>query len=253
MRTGIELFLYFLGIPALVILAIQAPDYIEHWLSAEDRAEQKELYPIIGDQDIIRIATKHIGGNVVCLDPYNDQKVKSKAEQVWVQTNLVDGEQHLRRDVFLMTGNGFDPFGNSFTAEKAPEDCRLENLEWSDRIEIGARFAADAICTRKAPLQALLRETLKGDFTIKTYDEELPDSVVIEQRYTVPCEIEIEVVNNCLPRTYGSYIGPILGHESDFGAFTEYNYCDNPDNTEFKRQVFDKWERSRKLKEASNE
>ena len=159
----------------------------------------------------------------------------------------MDGEQHLRRDVFLMTGNGFDPFGNSFSADKAPEDCRLENLEWRDSIERGARFAVDAICIRKAPLQALLRETLKGDFTIKTYDEELPDSVVVEQSYTVPCEIEIEVINNCLPRTYGSYIGPILGHEHDFGAFTEYNYCDNPENAEFKRQVFDKWQRYRKL------
>ena len=99
-----------------------APDYIENWLSAEDRAEQKELYSIIGDQEVARIATKHIGGNVVCLDTYNDRKFQSKAEQVWVKTNLIDGEQHLKRDVFLMTGNGFDPFGNCFPADKTPED-----------------------------------------------------------------------------------------------------------------------------------
>ena len=82
MRTGIELFLYFVGIPAFFFVVYLAPDYIENWLSADDRAEQKELYSIIGDQDVIRIATKHIGGNVVCLDPYNDQKVESKAEQI---------------------------------------------------------------------------------------------------------------------------------------------------------------------------
>ena len=66
-----------MGIPAFFVVYL-APDYIENWRSADERAEQKELYSIIGDQDVIRIATKHIGGNVVCLDPYNDQKLKVK-------------------------------------------------------------------------------------------------------------------------------------------------------------------------------
>ena len=253
MRAGIELFLYFIGIPALVILAIQVPDYIEHWMSAEDRAEQKELYSIIGDQDVTRIATKHFAGKAVCLDTFNDKKFESQAEQVWVKANHIESDAPLDSDIFLMTGHEYEFFGNGLMPDKAPENCLMNNLEWDTTLAPGDKFNIDAECKREASLIAFLRDTLEGKFTVRAYDGDLPKDIVVVQKYTIPCTLEIEVVNHCLPRTYGSYIGPILGHDRDFGVFTEYNYCDNPENGEFKRQVLDKWERSKKLKEAIDE
>ena len=85
MRTGIELFLYFVGIPAFFFVVYLAPDYIENWLSADERAELKELYSIIGDQEVSKIATKYISGSMVCIDRFNDSELPMEFEKVWVR------------------------------------------------------------------------------------------------------------------------------------------------------------------------
>lgn len=249
-------FLFF-GVPAVLFLLSviygTIPEALEHWSTAKDRTKQKELYSIIGDQDVTRIATKHFSGKAVCLDTFNDKKFESQAEQVWVLTNRSEDITPLDRDVVLMIDQKFDHLSNGFSVDRAPHYCRLINLEWDKTIAAGNNFTVNAECKRESRLEVLLRDTIEGKITVRAYNGGLPEDIVVEQKYTIPCTLEIEVVNNCLPRTYGSYIGPILGHEYHFGLFTEYNYCDNPENGEFKRQVLDKWERSKKLKEAIDE
>jgi len=249
MRTGIELFLFFFGIPALFLVAILAPDYIENWLSADDRAEQKKLYSIIGDQEVSKIATKYISGSIVCIDSFNDSELPMEFEKVWVRTRVSANDVPLRGFVSLYTGRDFYKTDgrdfyktNGFSKEVPPDDCSIDNEELKLPFEMDAVRNVSAMCRRKATVSQIVRQTIDSSFWVRSEDGDFLEGAYVDTRYEVDCETKVTRVLECLPREYGN----------DFGAFTEYNYCDNPENAEFKRQVFDKWQRYRKLNESDD-
>jgi len=252
MRTGIELFLYFIGIPALVILAIQVPDYIEHWMSAEDRAEQKELYTIIGDQEVAKIATKYSSGSMVCIDSFNDAELPMEFEQVWVKAQYKSDEIPLRGSVSLSTGKDFFLL-NGLSPDVPPDNCSMENEELNGPFVIGKVRKTTAQCNRTAMLSEFVSQTIESPFWILSEDGDILKGAQVRTWYDISCDLKVTRERQCLPRDYGSKLHSSLTHTYDFGAFTDYNYCDNPENSEFKRQVLDKWERSKKLKEAIDE
>ena len=252
MRAGIELFLYYIGIPALVILAIQVPDYIGYWLSAEDRAEQKELYSIIGDQEVPKVATKYISGSMVCIDSFNDSELPMEFEKVWIRTQASANDVPLRGLVSLSTGRDFYQM-NGFSKEVPPDDCSIDNEELKLPFETDVVRNVSAICRRKATVSQIVRQTIDSSFWVRSEDGDFLEGAYVDTRYEIDCETKVTKVAECLPREYGNKLYSSLTHEYDFGAFTEYNYCDNPKNSEFKRQVLDKWERSRKLKGSDDE
>lgn len=246
--------LAFLGIPAILFLLSSVygtvPAAFEHWFSAKDRAEQKELYSIIGDQEVSKVATKYISGSMVCIDSFNDSELPMEFEQVWVTAQDNVDETPLRGAVFLFTGgNTFND--NGFSKEAVPSNCLIENEELN--VSLATQQKITAICEREAKVSTIVSRSLNSHFTIRSEDGDYLNGAYVETQYYVDCDLQITEVRDCLPRNYGDKLGASLTHEYDFGAFTEYNYCDNPENSEFKRQVFDKWERSRKLKESDDE
>ena len=84
---------------------------------------------------------------------------------------------------------------------------------------------------------------LTGQFNLRSNFESLTEEITVEQSYEVSCDLVIKDVNNCIPENYGSKFAWGLEPAHDFGSFTKYNYCDHPENGEFKKQVLDKWAR----------
>ena len=252
MRTAIELFLFFFGIPAFFFVAMQAPDYIENWLSADERAELKELYSIIGDQEVSKIATKYISGSVVCTDSFNDSELPMEFEKVWVRAQDNIEEAPFKSDLLLSTG--WDSWGkNGFSKEVPPQSCDIKNEQLSAPVILNQMQSVTATCERTAKVSQIVRQTIDTRFWIRSESGDYLDGAYVDIDYDVTCDLVVTKIKDCLPRDYGNKQRVSLPHEYYFGAFTEYNYCDNPENSEFKRQVFDKWERSRKLKESDDE
>ena len=244
----------FFGVPAILFLLSSVygtvPAAFEHWFTAKDRAEQRGLYSIIGDQEVSKIATKYISGSMVCIDSFNDSELPMEFEKVWVKAKDKIDEAPLRGAVFLFTGA--DTFSDDgFSKEVPPSNCLIENEELN--VSVASEQRITASCKRKASVSSIVSQSMNSRFTIRSGDGDYLDEAYVETQYDIDCDLKVLEVSECLPRNYGDKLGASRRHESDFGAFTEYNYCDNPENAEFKRQVLDKWERSRKLKESDDE
>jgi len=248
--------LLFFGVPAILFLLSMiygtVPAAFEHWFTAKDRAEQKELYSIIGDQEVSKIATKYISGSMVCIDSFNESELPMEFEKVWVRTQASANDVPLRGFVNLSTG--WDSWGkNGFSKEVPPKSCDMQNEQLTDPVITNKMRSVTATCERSAKVSQIVRQTIYSSFWIRSESGDYLDGAYVETQYDVDCDLKVSEVRDCLPRNYGEKLRAFLLHDQDFGDFTEYNYCDNPENAEFKRQVLDKWERSRKLKEASDE
>jgi len=239
--------LSFLGIPAILFLLSSVygsvPAAFEHWFSEKDRAEQKELYSIIGDQEVSKVATKYISGSMVCIDSFNDSELPMEFEKVWVRTRISANDVPLRGFVSLYTGRDFYQT-DGFSKKVPPDECRIDNEELKLPFEIDAVRNVSAMCRRKATVSQIVRQTIDSGFWVRSEDGDFLEGAYVETRYAVDCETKVTRVLECLPREYGNKLYGSLTHEYDFGAFTEYNYCDNPENAEFKRQVLDRWSRA---------
>lgn len=248
--------LLFFGVPAvLFFMSVKygtVQDAFVSWFTTKERAEQRELYSIIGDQEVEKIATKYISGNMICFDNFNETELPMEFEKAFVRTRNDEDDVPLTGTIFLFTGA--DPMDeNGFSRNVPPEGCNLENEELNGPIEIDKERIVNAICERSAPISEILRTTLDGIFWIRSEDGQYLDGAYAETKYDVKCKLEINELRDCLPRNYGSKLSGFSTHKSDFGVFTEYNYCDNAENAEFKRQVLNKWARAKELKKASSE
>jgi hypothetical protein len=136
----------------------------------------------------------------------------------------------------------FDIFNfNGFLPELPPKSCQLQNGERQGPLEIGKLSGVTVSCTRRAEVSDVIARSLRGKFSILGEDGDFIDHVYVENDYDVDCDFEVTEVMDCLPRSYGAISASSAKHEFLFGEFTDYNYCDNPKNQEFKSQVFDKW------------
>ena len=152
--------------------------------------------------------------------------------------------------MFLFTGENYFS-DDGFSKESSPSNCMIENEEL--KVSLATKQKITASCKRKAKVSSIVRQSTNIHFTIRSEDGDYLNGAYVESQYDVDCDLKVTEVRDCLPRNYGDKLGSSRRHEYHFGAFTEYNYCDNPENAEFKRQVLDKWERSRKLKELDDE
>ena len=240
--------LLFFGVPAFLFSLVAIYGSVDgafiSWFTAKERAEQRELYSIIGDQEVDKVATKYISGNIVCFDSFNETELPMEFERAFVRTRNDEDDVPLRGAIFLFTGA--DPMDrNGFSRNVPPKNCKLQNEELNGPIEIDKERMVNGICERSALISEILRTTLDGSFWIRSEDGQYLDGAYAETQYDVKCKLEINELRDCLPRNYGSKLSWSRTHESDFGLFTEYNYCDNSENAEFKRQVLDKWARAR--------
>ena len=238
--------LSFLGVPAILFLLSSVygtvPAAFEHWFTAKDRAQQKKLYSIIGDQEVSKIATKYISGSMVCIDSFNDSELLMEFDKVWFKSQDTTEEVPLRGFVSLYTGRGIDLM-NGFSKDVAPNSCSMKNEELKLPFVIDEVRNLSAMCNRTATVSQIVRQTIDSSFWVLSEDGGFLEGAYVDTRYEVNCETKVTRVLECLPREYGNKLyGP--QNEYDFGAFTEYNYCDNPENAEFKRQVLDRWRRA---------
>ena len=247
--------LLFFGVPAVLFSLSAIYGSVDgafiSWFTAKERAAQRELYSIIGDQEIDKVATKYISGNIVCFDSFNETELPMEFERAWFRSK--NNNDDVRSEVQYPYSQEDLMQKNGFSRNVPPNECEVQNEELQEPIEIGKERKVNATCERSALINEVLSTMLDGSFLIRGEDGQYLPGVYAETQYDVECKLKANELKDCLPRNYGSKRLWSVTHNSDFGVFTEYNYCDNPKNAELKGTVLDKWAKAKDLKKANNE
>lgn len=239
-RLGVIINLLYFGIPLILLFLALTFGTVQaaflYWFQSGESSEQRGLYTIIGDQEVGKFVTKYTSGSMICFDSFNETDLPMEFEQVWINNGELNGDKPLLNSINLYTGRDNYKL-NGFSKNIRPNFCRFQDVELLDEISDGDILTASATCVRNAPVSEMMGELLTGKYRVYDQDLDIINSAWAEYSYEVNCELIIEESRNCLPRDYGTKLYSSMPHKHYFGAFTEYNYCDNLENLEFKKQV----------------